>query len=147
MAGIPQRQKPLDSNSTSLLRHREDVRCVTSTGLFFAFFAISWQNFASPFSNGMASLFIWLALFQLSFMGAVTTHNVIHLPMFWNANLNKFYQICLSLQYGGVVSIFVPGHNLSHHKYPQQARDVSKWTHSIYVRWLRLLGHFLVIYH
>lgn len=59
-------------------------------------------------------------------MGAVTTHNAIHLPIFWDKNWNKFYQICLSLQYGGAVSIFIPGHNLSHHKYPQQARDVSK---------------------
>ena len=126
MAGGPQRQKLLHLNLTSPLRHDEDIRSITSTGLFFALFVVSWQNCTSPFSDGVLSLSLWLVLSQLSFMGAVTTRNAIHLPIFWNANLNKFYQICLSLQYGGAVSIFVPGHNLSHHKYPQQARDVSK---------------------
>ena len=132
------RQALLHSGLTSLMRHNEDIRCIASTGIFFVIFAITWHSFASPFSNGAPSLIIWLALFQLSFMGAVTTHNAIHLPIFWNVNLNKCYQICLSLQYGGAVSIFVPGHNLSHHKYPQQARDVSEWLHSISVDSLRL---------
>jgi fatty acid desaturase len=118
---------PLRPKSGSLMRHHDDIRCIAATGLFFVLFATAWQSFTSPYSNGIFSLLLWLALFQLSFMGAVTTHNAIHLPIFWNANLNKFYQICLSLQYGGAVTIFIPGHNLSHHKYPQQARDVSKY--------------------
>jgi fatty acid desaturase len=114
------------SNSKPLLRHHEDIRCIVTTGLFFTVFVVTWLNFASPFAGGLLSFTLWLALFQLSFMGAVTTHNAIHLPVFWGKNWNKFYQVCLSLQYGGAVSIFVPGHNLSHHKYPQQAKDVSK---------------------
>jgi hypothetical protein len=114
------------SNSKPLLRHHEDIRCIVTTGLFFTVFVVTWLNFASPFTAGLLSFTLWLALFQLSFMGAVTTHNAIHLPVFWGKNWNKFYQVCLSLQYGGAVSIFVPGHNLSHHKYPQQAKDVSK---------------------
>jgi fatty acid desaturase len=117
---------PARSHSNSLMRHNEDIRCIISTVLFFAVFVITWQTFTSPFTGGLLSILAWLSLFQLSFMGAVTTHNAIHLPIFWNKNWNKVYQICLSLQYGGAVSVFIPGHNLSHHKYPQQARDVSK---------------------
>lgn len=112
--------------SKSLMRHDEDIRCIISTVLFFVAFVTTWHTFTSPLAGGLASFFAWLSLCQLSFMGAVTTHNAIHLPVFWDKKWNKFYQICLSLQYGGAVSIFIPGHNLSHHKYPQQARDVSK---------------------
>lgn len=123
-------EPPMHSNSKldnkPLLRHNEDVRCLVSTALFFTVFLITWHNFTSPTAGGWISFSLWLALFQLSFMGAVTTHNAIHLPVFWSKNWNKFYQVCLSLQYGGAVSIFIPGHNLSHHKYPQQARDVSE---------------------
>jgi hypothetical protein len=60
-------------------------------------------------------------------MGAVSTHNAIHAPVFWDKRLNSFYQVCLSLQYGFSVSVFIPGHNLSHHKYPQQAKDFSEY--------------------
>jgi fatty acid desaturase len=122
----PHPSSPSRSRSKSLMRHDEDIRCVISTALFFAVFVITWQTFTSPFTGGLLPFVAWLALFQLSFMGAVTTHNAIHLPIFWHKEWNNFYQICLSLQYGGAVSIFIPGHNLSHHKYPQQARDVSK---------------------
>lgn len=112
--------------SKPLLRHQEDVRPLVCTALFFAVFVYAWHSFASPWSGGLLSWATWLALFQLSFMGAVATHNAVHLPVFFDKSLNSFYQVCLSLQYGGSVSVFVPGHNLSHHKYPQQARDVSE---------------------
>jgi fatty acid desaturase len=144
MAGIqsiqalPQPSYLVRSHRKSLMRHAEDIRCIISTVLFFAVFLITWQTFTSPFTGGLLSFIAWLSLFKLSFMGAVTTHNAIHLPIFWDRNWNKFYQICLSLQYGGAVSIFVPGHNLSHHKYPQQARDVSKCFASVIFRLPRL---------
>ena len=120
---------PSRVDTKPLLRHNEDIRCLVTTALFFTVFLLTWHNFSSPLDGGLLSFSLWLALFQLSFMGAVTTHNAIHLPVFWSKNWNKFYQVCLSLQYGGAVSIFIPGHNLSHHKYPQQARDVSKYLH------------------
>ena len=132
MRNFERRQALPYTKSSISLRYKEDARCIASTGLFFAFFVTAWQSFASPYSNGIFSLVLWLALCQLSFMGAVTTHNAIHLPIFWSAEFNKLYHICLSLQYGGAVSIFIPGHNLSHHKYPQQARDVSMYQLTIY---------------
>jgi hypothetical protein len=88
---------PARSHSNSLMRHNEDIRCIISTVLFFAVFVITWQTFTSPFTGGLLSILAWLSLFQLSFMGAVTTHNAIHLPIFWNKNWNKVYQICLSI--------------------------------------------------
>ncbi|KAH6959421.1 fatty acid desaturase-domain-containing protein [Fusarium avenaceum] len=142
---LPQLPLPVRSNSKPLLRHHEDIRCIVTTGLFFTVFVVTWLNFSSPFTGGLLSFTLWLALFQLSFMGAVTTHNAIHLPVFWGKNWNKFYQVCLSLQYGGAVSIFVPGHNLSHHKYPQQAKDVMRTTKVRY-SW-NLLNGLLFFWH
>lgn len=108
------------------MRHNEDIRQLVATALFFIVFVYAWKNFTSPLSNGLISFITWLALYQLSFMGAVATHNAIHLPVFWDKRWNSINQIALSLQYGGPVSVFIPGHNLSHHKYPQQARDFSE---------------------
>ena len=121
--------KPTDSLKPKkpVLRHVEDIRQLGFTALFFAVFLFTWLSFRSPLSHGLVSLAFWLSLFQLSFMGAVSTHNAIHAPVFWDTRLNSFYQVCLSLQYGFSVSVFIPGHNLSHHKYPQQARDFSEY--------------------
>ncbi|KAF5615448.1 alkanal monooxygenase [Fusarium sp. NRRL 52700] len=136
---------PSPSPVRSGMRHNEDIRCIVSTFLFFLVFVITWHNFSSPLAGGWVSLTLWLSLFQLSFMGAVTTHNAIHLPVFWSRNWNNFYQICLSLQYGGAVTVFIPGHNLSHHKYPQQARDVMRTTKVRY-SW-NLLNGLLFFWH
>ncbi|KAK8130835.1 hypothetical protein PG984_007273 [Apiospora sp. TS-2023a] len=144
--------KPPKSGSSSSskdskpwLRHTEDVRMIGCTGLFFAVFIFAWTNYTSPLSGGLVSFVTWLALFQLSFMGAVATHNAIHVPVFWKSWLNNCYQICLSLQYGFPVSVFVPGHNLSHHKYPQQARDIMRTT-KVHYNW-NLLNGLLFFWH
>lgn len=124
---IPVQDKPSPRPEKPVLRHVEDIRQLGFTALFFAVFLFTWFSFSSPLSNGLLSLASWLALFQLAFMGAVSTHNAIHTPVFWDTRLNSFYHVCLSLQYGFSVSVFIPGHNLSHHKYPQQARDFSEF--------------------
>jgi hypothetical protein len=124
-----QRSKPqrnLSRAGRSGLRHAEDTRQLGCTALFFAIFIITWSSFSSPLSHGLISFSFWLSLFQLSFTGAISTHNAIHAPLFWDPRLNSFYQLCLSLQYGFPVTVFIPGHNLSHHKYPQQAKDFSE---------------------
>ncbi|KAI1126480.1 fatty acid desaturase-domain-containing protein [Nemania abortiva] len=135
----------LSRSQGSLLKHPEDVRQLGATALFFVTFVFSWKSFSSPLSGGLYSIMIWLCLCQLSFMGAVSTHNAIHTPLFWNRRLNNLYQLCLSLQYGFPISVFVPGHNLSHHKYTQQARDFMRTTKVNY-RW-HLLNGLLFFWH
>jgi fatty acid desaturase len=126
----PQLLKPSRPSKSDrpLLKHIEDLRQIGFTALFFLVFVYAWLSFSSPLSGGLVSFITWLSLFQLSFMGAVATHNAIHTPLFYSSRLNSIYQICLSLQYGFPVSVFIPGHNLSHHKHPQQARDFSEFT-------------------
>ncbi len=63
------------------------------------------------------------ALALISFFCAVISHNTIHAPIFRDKRLNRWFQSALTLTYGHPVSMFVPGHNLSHHRYLQQPKD------------------------
>ena len=63
------------------------------------------------------------ALCLLSFFCAVITHNTIHVPIFRSREMNRWFQVALTPTYGHPVSMFVPGHNLSHHKYLQGPKD------------------------
>lgn len=48
--------------------------------------------------------------------------------MFYSRFLNSVMQIILSLGYGHPVTTYVPGHNLSHHKYTQTRKDFMRTT-------------------
>jgi len=62
-------------------------------------------------------------LCNLNFMVGLIVHNAIHSPIFKNKNVNRVFQVILSFAFGGQVSAYVPGHNLSHHKHLQTAKD------------------------
>jgi fatty acid desaturase len=99
---------------------------------------------SSLFTFGSLSLYLyWYPIFLIlcynSFLGSVSTHNTIHCPMFYNRTNNKIFQIILSLMYGHPVTSYVPGHNLSHHKYTQQRKDVMRTT-KVNFRWNLLNG-------
>lgn len=68
----------------------------------------------------------WSFMCYLSFAGAVMTHNTMHVPVFFSRHANKVFQVLLTLTYGHPVSSYVPGHNLSHHKYTQLRKDVMR---------------------
>lgn len=107
------------------LRYPADRRSLAFVAAYFVLFAVSWLR---PPHN------LWLAgaqlgtLCVLSFLGAVITHNTIHAPVFTSRAANRVFQVILSLTYGSPVSSFVPGHNLSHHKFTQSERDVMRTT-------------------
>ena len=69
-----------------------------------------------------------LVLGYWSWICAVITHNTIHHPIFRSKPLNKTFQVMLTLSYGHPVSAFVPGHNLSHHRFTQKPQDVMRTT-------------------
>lgn len=50
------------------------------------------------------------------------------LPSMLRGRPIQVWQALLSLTYGHTVSTYVPGHNLSHHKYTQQPKDVMRTT-------------------
>ena len=136
----------------SSLRHRlgnalglkvvDDLRTLLFTGCYFVLVAalwFTWKPLGAVISSGASmtlgsmawlALYVtgWLWLCHFSFLAAVATHNSIHCPIFrWKA-ANKAFQVVLSLAYGHPVTSYVPGHNLSHHKYTQQRKDVMRTT-------------------
>jgi len=69
-----------------------------------------------------------------SWLVAVITHNTVHTPVFYNRTLNRLFQVWLSLSYGFPVSEYLPGHNLSHHKFTQKGGDLMRTTR-VRFRW------------
>jgi fatty acid desaturase len=117
------------------LRYAADARSLVFVGIYFALVTTLWSagdSFAGVVIVPELPAWLTVGLFVLtcvfSFIGAVITHNTVHAPVFEGRTANRFFQVVLSLTYGSPVSSFVPGHNLSHHKYPQTARDVMRTT-------------------
>jgi fatty acid desaturase len=74
------------------------------------------------------------AMCCLSFFCAVITHNTVHTPVFAHGAMNRLFQVVLSLTYGHPVSMYVPGHNLSHHAFVQTPKDRMR-TDKMRLRW------------
>jgi fatty acid desaturase len=125
-----------------MLRFREDRRTIGFVITYFALVATAWV------SNPPLWLAIplWMAVASFSFFCAVITHNTIHCPVFRSKPLNRAFQVVLTLTYGHPVSTFVPGHNLSHHKFTEGPRDVMRTTKARF-RWhpLNGIGFFLLV--
>jgi fatty acid desaturase len=107
------------------MRYRADLRSLLFVAVYFGLVIVQW--YLAPGSWWLAvPLFAATCLF--SFFGAVITHNTVHSPVFHSRTANRVLQVVLSLTYGSPVSSYVPGHNLSHHKHTQTARDVMRTT-------------------
>ena len=109
-----------------MLRYRADIRTMITVFGYFAFATIPWI-FWNELTNWHIGVFVVINC-VLSFTCAVIVHNTIHVPMFYNKQLNRVNQMLLSFTYGHPVSAYVPGHNFSHHKYTQTAKDSIRTT-------------------
>jgi fatty acid desaturase len=110
-----------------VLRYSADVRTLGFIALYFVAFGLAWAFV--PWSSGWLALAATVAVLSwLSWINAVITHNVVHVPIWRSRGLNRATKVVLSLTYGFPVSDYVPGHNLSHHRYVQTRRDVMRTT-------------------
>jgi fatty acid desaturase len=124
------------------LRFREDRRTLAFISTYFLLLILAWV--LNPSLWG--ALAFMTALSTMAWIGAVITHNTVHCPIFRRKRLNKAFQVVLTLTYGHPVSTFVPGHNLSHHKFVQTPRDVMRTT-KVRFKWnlLNILLFFFTI--
>ena len=104
---------------TGLLRYAVDRRTVSFVAGYFSLVAIALAVDLPWWGSAL----MCVALCLMAFFCAVISHNTIHAPVFRSRPLNRAFQVAVSLTYGHPVSMFVPGHNLSHHKYLQTAKD------------------------
>lgn len=113
-----------------MLRYKADRRTIGFVTTYFVLVSIA-LTVSLPWWGGVA---LAIAISLLSFFCAVATHNTVHTPVFKKRALNRWFQVALSLTYGHPVSMFVPGHNLSHHKYLQTPKDRMR-TEKLRFRW------------
>lgn len=113
-----------------MLRYAADLRTLFFVSAYFGLLALLWVIVPSDPMQTRWELAVplFIALCVTSFQGAVSTHNAVHCPIFKQRELNKLWQVVLTLTYGHPVSSYVPGHNLSHHKHTQSPRDVMRTT-------------------
>ena len=121
-----------------MLKNRADIRPLAHVVAWYGFLAFAW-----PLPLGWWTALCVAGMCLLSFLCAVITHNAIHVPLFTNRKMNLLFQVALTLCYGHPVSAYVPGHNLSHHRYTQTRRDVMRTT-KLRFRW-NLLNQLLFL--
>jgi fatty acid desaturase len=108
-----------------MLHRRSDLRTLVFIATYFVALGGAWSL---SLTHVLPVLGAFAFLCWISWINAVITHNAIHLPIWRSPTLNKVTRGVLSLTYGFPVNEYVPGHNLSHHRYVQQRRDVMRTT-------------------
>lgn len=105
------------------MQNKADIRTV-----FFVLFYLSWQITSWFLFQPKWYIAMPLILVNcvLSFICAVIIHNTIHVPIFKSKLLNRIFQLLLTFSHGHPVSGFVPGHNLSHHRYLGTDKDAAR---------------------
>jgi len=119
-----------ETMSLCVLKERADLRTLTFVATYYVLIAVGFTTDLSWTKTALLSVTLCLT----SFFCAVITHNTVHAPIFKSKRMNRVFQVVLSLTYGHPVSAYVPGHNLSHHRYTQTARDIMRTT-KLRFRW------------
>lgn len=123
-----------------LLRVPADRRSVAVVLVWVSFVLLQWLTTPPLWAQAVLVVATCIA----AFLGAVIAHNAMHTPVFVASSHNRAFQVVLTFVYGHPVSAFVPGHNLSHHRYTQSARDVIR-TSKARFRWHLLNLLFFVV--
>jgi fatty acid desaturase len=108
-----------------MLRYRADVRTLSFLVVYAALVIGQWIYTPS----GVLGWALIAVTCCQSWVCAVIAHNTVHSPVFKQRPLNKLFQIWVSLSYGFPISDYIPGHNLSHHRFTQKREDVMRTTH------------------
>lgn len=106
-----------------MLRYKADLQTIFVLLVYAALVVGAWT--LAPLSP-LVVIPLVAVICLFSWFAATIAHNTVHCPVFKNRTLNRVFQVWVTLSYGFSVSEFVPGHNLSHHKFTQQPRDLMR---------------------
>jgi fatty acid desaturase len=132
----------MQSSSEGLLKYAADRRTVGFLAFYYMLFATAWL--ATP-THPLAIAALTVSLCLMAFFIAVMTHNTIHSPIFHSPMLNRLFSVGLSWGFGAPASGFLPGHNLSHHRYLGLRKDNVR-TYKVRYRW-NFLNQALFFFH
>jgi len=121
------------------LRKVADLKTLLWMFTYFASFVYMWVAHDRNSYIVRACGMVISAYF--SFANAVIAHNSMHCAVFKSPVTTRVFQMFLSLTYGHPVSTFVPGHNLSHHKYTEHLQDPMRTSK---LRWKSNFMNFLM---
>ena len=109
-----------------MLRYREDLRTLLTMGVYVLWTALGFALYPDLSWVGVLAFVVVGCVF--GFTTAVITHNTVHTPMWTSDRLNRLTQLFISCLYGNAVSVFVRGHNFSHHRHTQTPKDLMRTT-------------------
>jgi beta-carotene hydroxylase len=122
-----------------MLRHRADWRT-----LLWAFFFFPVVGFA-PYLNPRVEPWLLPLSLYLGFCAGVFSHNHNHCPTFKSRRLNAYYSAWLSIFYLFPTYVWIPSHNLNHHKFVNKAGDATiTWRYSKKNTWLIASTYYFV---
>ena len=105
-----------------MLKHNSDLRSIVFSMLCMLIYIIQW--------NVQLKLYIRVVFFTITslqaFQQTVIIHNCAHCHPFTSRINNEIYFILLSALSATPVSLYVPGHNMSHHKHLESEKDVMR---------------------
>ena len=121
---------PVAGPTRGFLRYPADCRALAILAVDGILTAAAWV--LVPDGPGWLAAIAVLA--YTSWLCAVVAHNAVHCPVFTQRWMNRAFQIWVSLCYGFPISEYIPGHNLSHHRFLQAREDVMR-TSKVRFRW------------
>jgi fatty acid desaturase len=122
-----------------MLRHRADWRT-----LLWAFLLFPLVGFAPYAWPRLVPWLLPLSLY-LGFCAGVFSHNHNHCPTFKSRRINAVYAAWLSVFYLFPTYVWIPSHNLNHHKYVNTAGDATiTWRYSKKNTWLIASTYYFV---
>ena len=122
-----------------MLRHRADWRTLLWAFGFFP--AVGFIPYVWPHAEP------WLLPLSLyfGFCAGVFSHNQNHCPTFKSRRMNAFYAAWLSIFYFFPNYVWIPSHNLNHHKFVNRAGDATiTWRYSKKNTWFTSSTYYFV---
>jgi fatty acid desaturase len=122
-----------------MIRHKSDWRTV-----LWAFVLFPAAGFAPYVEPRVIPWLLPLSLYY-GFCAGVFSHNQNHCPTFKSRRLNAFYAAWLSVFYLFPTYVWIPSHNLNHHKFVNKAGDATiTWRYSKKNTWLIASTYYFV---
>ncbi len=108
------------------MRYKEDIRTLIFSFLCFTSFILQW-SYRNIYQESIGTILLYLSFTSLqAFQQAVTVHNFAHCPVFSNKFFNNTFGLFLTFLSGAPSSLYVPGHNESHHRHLETVNDVMR---------------------